>query len=54
MKNTFKKEEDIEMVLKMIENDNTILNKLNVEQLELVDDYLKRYEDHLKTTKGEK
>lgn len=54
MENTFKKEDDIETVLKMIDNDKTILNELNVEQLELVDDYLKKYENHLNTTKGAK
>lgn len=48
MKNNFKREQDIEEILKMIEKNPAILAEMNVNQLEIVQNYIKNYENHLK------
>ena len=53
MTKIFEKDEEIEYVIKMIEENPTILDSMNTDQLEMVNDYLKKYQKHL-TDKGEK
>lgn len=53
MSKTFEKDEEIEYVIKLIEENPDILNSMNTDQLEMVNDYLKKYKNHLEN-KGEK
>lgn len=47
MKNTFKKNKDMDEIVTMVEKDNTLLEGLNVDQLEILSKYLGDYEKYL-------
>ncbi len=53
MKNTFIKNKPTEDILSLIKQDPELLDKLNVDELEFINEYLKDYENYLKQKKGD-
>lgn len=47
MKNTFKKNKDMDEIISMVEKDNNLLEGLNIDQLEILNKYLGDYEKYL-------
>ena len=48
----FKKDNEIEYVLNLIEQDSSILSKLNLDELEEIAEYLSKYKQHLLNSQG--
>lgn len=48
----FKKDNEIEYVLSLIEQDSSLLSKLELEELEELAEYLTKYKQHLNGSKG--
>ena len=48
----FKKDNEIEYVLNLIEQDSSLLSKLELDELEEIAEYLTKYKQHLKGTQG--
>ena len=49
MEDTFVFDEEIENILKLINKDNSLLDKLNVDELETLDNYLNKKKNYLKS-----
>ena len=50
--NKFEKDNEIEYVLNLIEQDSSLLSKLDLEELEEIAEYLTKYKQHLLDTQG--
>ena len=50
--NTFKKDNEIEYLLKLIKHDSSIPSKLDIEELEQIAEYLANYKQTLLDTQG--
>ena len=48
----FKKDNEIEYVLRLIEQDSSILSKLELDELEEIAEYLTKYKQYLLDTQG--
>ena len=48
----FKKDNEIEYVLSLIEQDSSLLSKLELDELEELAEYLTKYKQHLNDSKG--
>ena len=53
MDNIFTIDNEIEEVLKLIENDKSVINKLSVKELEILDEYLSNKKQYLTEEIGE-
>lgn len=53
MDNIFTIDNEIEEVLKLIENDKSVINKLSVKELEILDEYLSNKKKYLTEEIGE-
>lgn len=53
MASSFKENKQLERLLKLIQKDKSILNQLNVNELETLNNYLTNKENHLNEIKGE-